>query len=854
MDETREIQKKIYTLLYKVVKSNFDIGDKLNILIEGDGPSAIEMFKAIFWCGQISINDNALSIDIDTKNPFTLSDIMPGYNEKTHSKYATIRLNPPIKKSDYDLVFKCDEEDILAKSKDNKGNSVNNSIKFEEKDKSEEQKNLERIAANVNFAYNGAIGLYKDFDTLFIESEYSAMSSLASALHICYKEKKYKWLVKNKDNKDLSTMIRNAKKAMWSNDNESKDFDAYKTMVALEHLRWCAYMLTEGWKCPSKKEFFEYAYKDGNDHRNKKSKLHPCLCPGNIINPFQLSQNPKLWEENDDISELDIFSVDNYKLLRDLCKDEEKKKIIEEHIDDITHFPIKGQDVLKKEYLDALDKLCKPNGYWGTNKLYEKALYKLKESIGFSKKENTDFYKELNNKNYEEVLQTVSIFKNRNLKTDYSAIDTELVDMMPFCLWYGEKYETSITISNGLLYEDVIVPSLLAAKNVYIYIPTQNIDAKDYEETLKRYFNDEHTNVKVRAVNMNNKKKLDNAIDIEHVLEECDKNKIIFNVSRNANSFATIYLGNQAEKFGIDIVQYDHYKGVFDLKNGNSFYTEFAKRKLMIDDAIQLTNGEIKDKNKNDELQSREIYENILYPLINNEECSFNTELWSGLQLFFQKHKKNPEDKENPKEEDLYDVSRGVNGTKDDKEKYIDYLEKKEIISIDAKAKDTKIDYSIIDHNYAGIFGKAGTAFEGFLYYKIYDCGIFDDIKMGINMYWDFGAPISDTINNEIDIALTLGMKMFFVSCKASNETDSKILNNWLYEIFSVSERFNAIPIMAVLADLSNSGYSNFIRRAKNMGISILDAKTILNEDALRGALTKVSKGEVFTVEKSENK
>ena len=858
----REIQKKIYTVLYcySMIGENYNSGDKLNVLIKGKNNVAIEAFKAVFWCGQVDVKEDILFISVDEVHEQELKKQMPGYDFES-KQYATVNfIDFEANENDYNYVLDCKENEIVVKP-------IGKTFYFDDKNDADfkaKQTALERIAANVNYAYNGAIGSYNDFRAMWENEEdtknnhYNTMSSLASALHICYKEKIYKNCFKNNEYKDLSTMIRNAKKAMMSADAANKDFDIYKKMVALEHIRWNAYMLTEGWGCPSKMEFYEFAYKDDNDHRNKGCKLHPCLCPGNTENPFQLSQNPKLWEKNDrGLSELDKFSINNHKLLCNLCNQENIKKIIEEYIVDFSKYVKCGFKDLKDEYLAALGKLLSPNAYWGTNRLYEKALSDLKAAIGFSKERDEIFYKEINEKTYKKVIQTINLFKKRNLKTDYSYIDSELVDMIPFCLWYGEKYETSITISNGLLYEDVIVPSLLAAKNVYIYIPTQNIDAKDYEETLKRYFNDEHTNVKVRAVNMNNKKKLDNAIDIDHVLEECDKNKIIFNVSKNANSFATIYLGNQAEKFGIDIVQYDHYKGVIDLKNGNVFYTEFAKRKLMLDDAIQLTNGEIKDKNHKDELQSREIYENILYPLINNEECSFNTELWSGLQLFFQKHKKNPKDKENPKEEDLYDVSRGVNGTKNDKEKYIDYLEKKEIISIDAKAKDTKIDYSIIDHKYDSIFGKAGTAFEGFLYYKIYDCGIFDDIKMGINMYWNFGAPISDTINNEVDIALTLGMKMFFVSCKASNETDSKILNNWLYEIYSVSERFNAIPIMAVLADLSNSGYSNFIRRAENMGISILDEKTILNEYTLREALTKVSKGEVFirqTIEKNENK
>lgn len=45
-----------------------------------------------------------------------------------------------------------------------------------------------------------------------------------------------------------------------------------------EHRSWQAFMTLEGWRMPSEEEMREYLYRDGNDHRDKRAKLHPCLC------------------------------------------------------------------------------------------------------------------------------------------------------------------------------------------------------------------------------------------------------------------------------------------------------------------------------------------------------------------------------------------------------------------------------------------------------------------------------------------------------------------------------------------------------------------------------------------------
>jgi len=45
-----------------------------------------------------------------------------------------------------------------------------------------------------------------------------------------------------------------------------------------EHRSWQAFMALDGWRMPSPEEMDGYLFRDGNDHRNKQKKWHPCLC------------------------------------------------------------------------------------------------------------------------------------------------------------------------------------------------------------------------------------------------------------------------------------------------------------------------------------------------------------------------------------------------------------------------------------------------------------------------------------------------------------------------------------------------------------------------------------------------
>ena len=56
-------------------------------------------------------------------------------------------------------------------------------------------------------------------------------------------------------------------------DGKNRDMLAWQ-----EHRSWQAFMTLDGWRMPTPEEMSGYLFRDGNDHRNRKEKWHPCLC------------------------------------------------------------------------------------------------------------------------------------------------------------------------------------------------------------------------------------------------------------------------------------------------------------------------------------------------------------------------------------------------------------------------------------------------------------------------------------------------------------------------------------------------------------------------------------------------
>lgn len=92
----------------------------------------------------------------------------------------------------------------------------------------------------------------------------------------------------------------------------SEDKEKHDKLLWLEHRAWTGFMVMQGYQLPTYEQIKAYAFQSGNDQRDKKNKLHPCMCPSRAEG-LQLSDkaNPD-WENNSHDAEydpLDQFSL-----------------------------------------------------------------------------------------------------------------------------------------------------------------------------------------------------------------------------------------------------------------------------------------------------------------------------------------------------------------------------------------------------------------------------------------------------------------------------------------------------------------------------------------------------------------
>lgn len=113
---------------------------------------------------------------------------------------------------------------------------------------------------------------------------YNLRSSLRAALSIPYKLFACGGLRETDEAAGLKFY-----RAVFGTDAGKKTAEAEKNrMIWLEHRSWQAFMIMEGWRKPSWEELEDYAFRRGNDHRNKEEtkKLSPCICASGIDKPL----------------------------------------------------------------------------------------------------------------------------------------------------------------------------------------------------------------------------------------------------------------------------------------------------------------------------------------------------------------------------------------------------------------------------------------------------------------------------------------------------------------------------------------------------------------------------------------
>lgn len=95
---------------------------------------------------------------------------------------------------------------------------------------------------------------------------------------------------------------------------DKADEEKRNEQLFLEHRSWLCFVILDGWKRPTAEQAEEYAYKNGNDHRNKKEKLHPCMVDsteGCALADLERTEKAWLeaWEHREQYDLLDQMSL-----------------------------------------------------------------------------------------------------------------------------------------------------------------------------------------------------------------------------------------------------------------------------------------------------------------------------------------------------------------------------------------------------------------------------------------------------------------------------------------------------------------------------------------------------------------
>lgn len=257
---------------------------------------------------------------------------------------------------------------------------------------------------------------------------YNLKSSLRSALSISYKY----------DACGIPMNLDNAKvfyeKVVMQNTPKSKEL--YEKVMYLEHQSWMCFFIMEGYRCPTDHELEQYFFRDGNDHRNKKKKLHPCICGSyfdvkkNLKNLSHAQWNSNAVNQDMAYDELDRMSLKLHRLAEERSQSLNLSKDFQELEMQLKQSGINEEPLLLfDDFYNAYERMLSAEKE--INIVWERAYAQLQLRI-----------KELQLLEAEDTLKRIynqmKVVKERNLYHNYKLSDATIIDAIPRIM-LGEK-------------------------------------------------------------------------------------------------------------------------------------------------------------------------------------------------------------------------------------------------------------------------------------------------------------------------------------------------------------------------------------------------------------------------------
>lgn len=537
----------LYELLYKYPLCNYmtkteDVYRRTQVMFIGGKEKAVETYKTMFWasqypdsilhmtyCGEAEEIDYVKGI-FEDKVMFPAFDeyLDKGYAEKldyvndneilidTRYHYIIIATGDAYK--DWELLVKLESvygnssdsgkqvmlavyndglADKLASLNWDKVSKNVNIIQFEMSDQQIKSSDLKRVAANMNLAYSlmydqrlNIDSNLKKFDNMCNEEfeiinsdKYDADSSYASAVSI---SSKLAYCLEYSKENGLDTEYNGNKAVSILTTAIAQNNDLYKQLYYWEHKRWNAYMVMRGYRQPQKEEW-DFVYSHGNKNVDIKRKLHVCLCEsGKQLN--QDMNKPSFWKSiKNKLDPLDYVSYSCNLIASN------KAKEIENNIYSKYSF-LNG--ILFKELKESIENLFLDVGNANDDFRRTYNFY-----LQIPEVQSNRIIRE----QFEQLNEEMNVVIIRNKHIDFFKYDAQLVKLIPFVIWYGRKYSEVFVFSKGIAANDVIIPTLLYAKQAY-FVSDTVVDK--YKMVIKRYFEERGDNTKVQFISYDEMLKL----------------------------------------------------------------------------------------------------------------------------------------------------------------------------------------------------------------------------------------------------------------------------------------------------------------------------------------------------------
>ena len=228
---------------------------------------------------------------------------------------------------------------------------------------------------------------------------------------------------------------------------------------------------------------------------------------------------------------------------------------------------------------------------------------------------------------------------------DFFSLDEQLVEMLPFALWYGKKYGTVITLSDGMTTStyDVIIPTLFCAQNA-IFIG-KAVNSRKYQKAIAKYFESRGKNTMPEFITLSSMDVESIFACLEEQLIKYGHHDIVINCVPNRGYDAALAIGRLMEKYpgNINAVQYLQNKGIVSFSTDKNVGVGLDNKNFSLAEYIQLMGGRI--ANEYAGLYDSSEYESIMalfmkYCEPTHLKCangkassSFNT--WAAVTKFF---------------------------------------------------------------------------------------------------------------------------------------------------------------------------------------------------------------------------